>query len=198
MPAPWILCAVLFLWPQKGYIWTEKGSGKGHKDDQRCGTASQLAITKQNRLEMKWQSGDMTEVHKSQVSRKEQIGNNENSVPSRAGTRGITWNEKVAGSKQGKGSGSAHSMLLSSGVLCLGMLWITAVSESSRIHSQNKHSPQTSAIYRCNFQLMRFLSPELLAGRKAHQASTMQWAISFVLLLPRQPRLSNIRDSTLG
>lgn len=67
VPAPWMPYAVLLLQPQKGYIWTGEGSGKGHKDDQRCGTASQPGITKQNRLEMKWLSGDMTEVHKSQM-----------------------------------------------------------------------------------------------------------------------------------
>lgn len=65
VPAPRIPCTVLLLHHQKGCIWTGEGSGKGHKDDQRCGTAFQPGITKLNRLEMKWPSGDTTEVHKS-------------------------------------------------------------------------------------------------------------------------------------
>lgn len=191
--------AVLLLRPQKGCIWTGEGSGKGHKDDQRCGTASQAGITKQNRLETKWPSGDMTEVHKSPTCvTKGASWAQWEPCPLQAGTRGIAGREKVAGWKQGKGSGSSHNLLFSSGVLCLGMLWIPAVSKSNQTNSENKGLQGTPVFYRCNFQLRGGSSPRSPAGRRAHQASTTHFALSPVLVLPRHPQLTNIRERTLG
>lgn len=51
---------------------------------------------------MKWLSRDMTEVHKSQVWQRDQIGDNENIVLPQEGTGGIMRDEQVTGSRQGK------------------------------------------------------------------------------------------------
>lgn len=161
MPAPWIPCAVLLLHPQKGYIWTGEGSGKGHKDDQRCRTASQPAITKQNRLQRNDRVGiRQRSINHTHVSRGGASWAQWEHCPLQAGTGGIAWSEKVAGWKQGKGSSSSHNMLLSSGVLCLGILWMPAVSKSNQTNSQNKGSQGTAAFYRCNFQLWGWLAGE--------------------------------------
>ena len=125
MPGLWIPYAVLLLHPQKGYIWTGEGSGKGHKDDQRCGVASQPGIAKQSRMETKWQSEGKTERHKSHMCvTGEASWAQWEHCPLQAEAGGMAWSKKVAGWKQGKGNSFSHNMLLSSASGYCGYKWL--------------------------------------------------------------------------
>lgn len=193
MTAPWIPCAVLFLWRQKGYIWTGEGSGKGHKDDQRCGSASPPGITKQNRLEMKWNDGvgvGQRSINHTRVSGGSKLGTMGALYP-QGRNRGTEWREEAAGGKQRTGRGSSHNVLLNSAALRLRMLWIPVVSENSQPNSQNKGLQGTAAFYRRNFQLRGGWAPN---SWLAESTPGKYCSLSPVLILLGHPWLTNTRE----
>lgn len=190
-----IPCAVLFFWCQKGYIWTGEGSGKGHKDDQRCGSASPPGITKQNRLEIKWVGVGQRSINHTCVSRGSKLGTMGALCP-QGRNRGTAWREEVAGGKQRKGRGSSHNVSLNS-----------ALNFASGCCGYQQFQKTARQIHRtkvCRGPL-HFTDATSSSGEVKPQIAGWQesssgkyCSLSPVLILASHPRLTNTRERTLG